>query len=188
MWLEQYPIFFFYFMGSFFAVALSLFKIVLFWSIDWTIRANVLQKNMRKLLPPEELSFREKTTKLLLILVLEALFSWISVAVIIWQIFSTIFRVARDQFQPAPEAIEVLRFPLRNNPDMARESVWAYTGALQVRAGQMPHTQDYLLKSLNIVAEYYPTFDRVAALKQLESLNVISSNVIQETLMAVESK
>lgn len=186
MWIDDHPCIFFYLVGSVLVVVLSLFKVVLFWAIDWVIRANVFTINLRKLLPPDETTFGEKAAKCLGILTIEALLSWINVAVVLWQIFSTLLRVSRDLLQPAPEAIKVLRFPLRNNPDMPRESVWAHVHALGVRGGEALPTKEALVSSLSQVVGYYPTFDRVAALKQLESLNILSSEVISASLTAIK--
>jgi hypothetical protein len=87
--------------------------------------------------------------------------------------------------QRAPEGIKRLRFPLRNNPDMPRESVWAYLHALNVEVGGEPPSETALVDSLNEVTDYYPSFDRVAALKQLESLKVISQDVTSASLARI---
>lgn len=185
MWIDRHPFIFFYLVGCILVVALILFKVVLFWSIDWIIKANVFNKNLRKVLPPDDMTFGEKAADFVCILVVEALLSWINVVVVLWQIATTLLRVARDKLQPAPEGIKILRFPLRNNPNMSRESVWSYVQALSVKAGEKQPNEAELVSSLNQVAEYYPTFDRIAALKQLESLNVISFDVTSASLAQV---
>ncbi len=182
MLIDTHPYIFIYLLGSVLVVLLTLFKTALFYTVDWMIRANVLQKNMRKLLQPDESSFGDKALKSFGLLLVEAFLSWVNVAVILWQILSALFRVARDQLQAAPEAISILRFPLRNNPDMSRETVWAYCQALGVKAGHKLPTKEELVNSLNEISRYYPTFDRVAALKHLESLNTVNPEVTLASL------
>ena len=182
MSLDLHPIILFYLAGCVLVVVLIFFKIILFWTIDWIIKANILKKNLRKVLPPNAMTFMEKGVRLVLTLVVEALLSWINVVVILWQIAATLLRTARDLLSPAPEEIKLLRFPLRNNPDMPRESVWAYLLALQVKAGEKQPSETILVGYLSELSDIYPSFDRIAALKQLESLNVISSDVISASL------
>jgi len=185
MWLDQHPFLLFYIVGCGLVLALTLFKLVFFWSINWIIRANVLQRNVMKLAPPVDTTFSERCTKVFAVVIFEALLSWINVVVIIWQIVATTFGILRDQLQPAPEAIKLLRFPLRNNPDMSRESVWAYCHSLGIRAGQEIPSKETLLKSLYEISGYYPDFDKSLALRQLESLEAVDSLTIAESLNEV---
>lgn len=188
MLIDNHPFIFAYLLGSIFVVILILFKVILFWFIDWAIKANVLQKNIRKLMPPDETTFVTKVAKFIGIVVFESLLSWINVAIVLWQIVSGLLRVTRDLLQPAPEAIKNLRFPLRNNPDMPRESVWAYLQALRVKAGEKQPTPEALISSLNEVSELYPTFNRMIALKQLESLGAINPDVTSASIVIGKSK
>ena len=185
MLIDNHPFIFGYLLGSLLVVILILFKITLFWLIDWIIKANILQKNISKLMPPDEKTFWAKAGVFIGVLIFEALLSWINVAVVLWQIATGILRVARDLLQPAPEVIKVLRFPLRNNPDMPRESVWAYLQALSVKAGEKQPTQEAIISSLNEIAEMYPTFNCITALKQLESLGAVSPDVTSASLEAM---
>jgi hypothetical protein len=185
MWIDKHPVVLGYLLGSALVVVLTLLKIVLFYTIDWIIKANILQKNMRKLLPPEEMTFGVKAVKFFGVIFIEALLSWVNVVVILWQVLSSIVRVARDQLQPAPEAIRLLRFPLRNNPDMPRETVWAYIQALGVKGGNQLPTKESLVASLNEIATYHPSFDRVVALKHLQNLDAVSTEIALATLTEV---
>jgi len=65
---------------------------------------------------------------------------------------------------------------------MSRESVWVYLQALQVKVGGKLPSESELFENLNELFGEFPSFDRQAALKQLESLNVMSSDVISSTL------
>ncbi|GEM_PF-2028260 len=182
MWIDNHPFIFFYLVGCVLVVVLTVFKVIFFWTINWIIKANILNKNLRKVLPPDDVTFMEKVARLVGTLVVEVMLSWINVVVILWQIVVALLRTARDLLSPAPEGIKLLRFPLRNNPAMPRESVWAYLLALQVKVGEKQPNEATIVRSLNELTDYYPSFDRIAALKQLESLNVVSSDVISASL------
>ncbi|MES2106964.1 MAG: hypothetical protein V4634_23310 [Pseudomonadota bacterium] len=181
---DSHPFIFGYLIGCFFVAILILFKTILFWLLDWLTKANVLKKNIEKISPPDGKTFLAKFGMFVGIALFEVLLSWINVAVISWQIAIGILRVSRDALQPAPEAVKSLRFPLRNNPNMSRESVWAYLQALGVKAGGNP-TIEELANSLNEIAEIYPTFNRTIALKKLESLYVMNPESISAALLAI---
>lgn len=185
MWIDRHPYIFYYLVGCVLVVTLTVIKVVLFFAIDWIIKANIVKKNLQKVLPPDDMGFGVKAAKFIGTIMVEALFSWINVAVVLWQIATTLLRVVRDQLQSTPEGIKLLRWPLRNNPDMPRESVWAYLEALNLKAAEKLPNEAALVSSLNQVAEHYPSFDRITALNQLESLNVISCDVIAAALAQV---
>ena len=106
----------------------------------------------------------------------------------LWQIPTAPFRVLRDVFTPTPEEIKLLRFPLRNNPEMSRESVWAYVLALQVKSGDKLPDESALLTSLKEMSNHYHTFDSRTALKQLDNLKVISPEVMTASLKRLVSE
>ena len=182
MLIDDHPYLFFYLVGCILVVVFFLVKITIFWVINWITKGNILNKNLKKLLPPDERNFGEKVALFFGALILEMALSWINVVIVLWQITSTLFRTAREVFSSTPEAIKLLRFPLRNNPNLSRESVWAYMFALQIKIGERQPNESELLMTLNDLFGYYPSFDRMAALKQLEILNVISSDVMFSTV------
>lgn len=182
MWLNEHPYLSIYILGCASALILSLFKIVLFYSIDWIIKANILNKNIRKIMPPEEKTFAQRALTFLGILIFEMLLSWINVFVVLFQVVTTLIRIIRDSLAPAPEAVKNLRFPLKNNPHMTREAVWAYLMALKVKAGDKPPDEYGLIDGIKDVSEHYPTFNFRDALNQLDSLNVISPDSIKKTI------
>jgi hypothetical protein len=187
MWINEHPYFFLYALGCILVIILTLLKIILFGAVDWLTKANILNKNLKKLLPPDEKTFSDKATLFVSLWALEVALSWINVMVVLWQIITGLIRTARDVFSSAPEAIKLLRFPLRNNPNMSRESVWAYVLALQMRGGEKQPGESELLFALNELFHYYPSFDRIAALKQLERLNVMDTDVISATVGRLSS-
>ena len=187
MWLEQHPYLFFYLLGCGCVIVLLAFKTILFWFFAWITKENILNKNLKKLLPPDERALWHKTLIFIGGLLIDVLLSWIIVAVIAWQILMLFLKTVRALLASTPEAIKLLRFPLWNNPDMSREAVWAYANALKVKAGEMPPEESELLFSLNELSRSYRYFDRIAALNQLEGLNVINGDVISATMKNLSS-
>lgn len=185
MLIDNHPYLFFYLLGSFFAILLILFKVFLFWFIAWITKANIVHKNLRKLMPPEEKSILLKIVIFIGTLLFESLLSWVNVLVASWQIISGGLRIVRELLQPAPEIIKNLRFPLRNNPNMQRESVWAYVQALKIKSGEKQPTKEAILFSLEEIKELYPSFNLVIALKELESLASIENRVTSELLSEI---
>jgi len=186
MWIDQHPYVFIYLLGCVFVVILMIFKVTLFWFIDWITKGDVLKKNLKKLNRDDE-SFGSKVITFLPLVAFEVVLSWINVIVATWQIITTLFKVVREALASTPEAIKVLRFPLRNNPNMSREAVWAYLSALNIRVGEKIPGERELLNELNQLRELHPSFDREAALNQLKGLNVLSTDVISSALHRLAS-
>ena len=49
MWIDGHPLLLFYLIGCALVVILTLVKVILYWSIDWAIKANILRKNLKNL-------------------------------------------------------------------------------------------------------------------------------------------
>ncbi len=171
-----------YLIGCALVVFLTLFKVVIFWFIGWITKENILNKNLKKLQHPDETTFTSKALLFLGAIVLEAALSWVNVLVIIFQIIKMLLNVIREALTTKPEAIKALRFPLRNNPNMSREAVWAYLSALQIKVGEKQPNESDLLYSLEEVTDYYPSFNKKIALNQLKDLNIISNDIVISTL------
>lgn len=182
MWIDQHPYLFIYLLGCVLVVALLIFKIILFWIISWITKENILNKNLKKLLPPDEKTFEQKAYFFIGTLALEIALSWINVVVVVWQIMTTVLKNLREVLASTPEAIKLLGFPLRNNPNMSREAVWAYLYALGIKGGEKPPSEHELLLELKEPSRHHPSFDRKAALNQLNDLNVMSADVILSAL------
>lgn len=182
MWIDEHPYLFIYLVGCVIVIILTVIKVILFGLIAWISKEHIFNKNARKLDPPDERSFLNKAGDVLTLLFVTVLFSWINVLYIPWEIARVLLASIRELFTSRPEAIEVLRFPLRNNPHMPRESVWAYAHALQIRVGEKQPGETDLRASLDELYGYYPSFDRATALKQLKALNVVSPEVITATM------
>lgn len=167
-----------YLLGCIVAALLWCLRLTFFWCINWILRHDVLVKNSAKILPPDAETREEKDVRLFKFFAFNFIFSWFAAVEFLWSMVIEPLRILRDQVQPAPECIKELRFPLRNNPDMPRESVWAYLAALHVRAGNLPLAAKGLADSLFQIEFYYPSFNKIAALDQLERLDVIQKEVL----------
>jgi hypothetical protein len=90
----------------------------------------------------------------------------------------TLLKVVRDLLAPVPESVKELRFPLRINPDLPPEFVWAYVKALKLKVGESPLTADQIFRELDMLSSNNPRFSKVEALRKLKQLNVASPEVI----------
>ena len=178
MWADEHPFVFVYLLGCAISVVVQLLASALLHVLAWITKDNVLAANLRKVItPPDKRSAWQKVGAYLGVLLLEATLSWISVLLTLGALLWRMLKILRDAFTTTPQAIQELRFPLRNNPTMTPEGVWAYLRALRVKAGEKPPEANGLLYELDNVIQHYPNFNRQAALEQLRSLNVISAEV-----------
>ena len=177
-WLEEHPYVLLYLVGCVAAALLSLVHLVIFGLIRWMTKTNTLNRNLNKILPPDERALYEKVATNLTAIALSVALSWINVLVVAWQILAGLLGTVRELFSSTPEAVKLLRFPLRNNPKMSREAVWAYVQALQIKLGQLQPGESELRASLDEVFGYYPSFDRAKALNKLKALNVLSGDAV----------
>lgn len=178
MWIDEHPYLSIYLLGCLVALLLQILTYFIYWTLSWITRENILRKNLKKVQEPDK---RTLGTKVIVVVVWDAVgvaSSWIGVAFQLWQILATLLGVVREIVSSTPEAIKLLRFALKNNPDMSREAVWAYLMAISIKAGRSITSEHELHASLKDVFDYYPSFDRRAAIRQLESLNAVSSDLI----------
>ena len=161
-----------YLIGVCASFALSLSAAILFKVIYWVTGEHVLQKNLKKIRPPDENSFLEKILGGLLLRVLESLLSWVDVPIILWLTMQGLLKLLREWFSSVPEEIKLLRFPLWHNPDMSVEAVWAYVNAVAIRAGETPNW-DVMMGRLDNMAEINPRINRQNAIEILENLKVM---------------
>lgn len=154
----------------------------------WLSKENILYKNLKKIQPPDELTFNEKTIKFLLLFAFDITLSWLNVLVLLWLTLQLFLKVVREIFTSTPEDIKSLRFPLYNNHDMSREAVWAYTTALGLKAGaNQSNNEDELFNTLNEVRSYYPFFSRTSTVNELNSLKILSPDIINKLLTRLSS-
>jgi hypothetical protein len=178
MWIDKHPYFSIYLLGSALFVILAMLNMVLEWLLDWITKDNILQANLKKLQPSDETS-QMGVLGHIVIIIFEAALSWINVIVAIWRIAKNVMYSLRYFLASKPEEIKSLEFPLRNNPDMSREAVWAHSLALGVKGGGNKYPDgSELLNFLNNAREELPSFDRAKALHYLEGLNIVNAGVI----------
>lgn len=171
-----------YLLGCFIAFILLMFNTLFLWFLQWLTKANVVENNLKKLEPPNDATFLQKASIYIITLIIELSLSWISVLVQIWLTLTSILKILREVFTETPESIKLLRFPLKTNPNMTREGVWAHLMALQLVAEGRELSCVELVDSLNDIKYYYSTFEREHAVKQLKLLNTFSVETINATL------
>jgi hypothetical protein len=177
--LDNHPYLAIYLLGCGFVPVLAVTCVAFTWVLSWITKANVVAKNLRKLEPSQSKApFASRAGKFLATWTAEMALSWISVAVLAWRTVSVFFRTIREIFSSVPEAVRQLRYPLKTNPDLPAESVWAYAYALNIRVGSPPPDAATLSQHLDVMSTLVPLFDRAAALRQLEALDVVKSSTI----------
>lgn len=176
----------FYLVGCFAVIVLTLLKVCLFWSVGWLTGENTMVKNIKKLQPPDKTSTSLKLLKYAGIVLFEALFSWISVLGILFQIFVMPLKVLRSFMAIKPDKVKALRFPLWHNPDLSRESIWAHFVALQVEAEGERKSARTLIESLEEIKDYHPRFMPREAVNDLKELGVCSEAVITEVVEVLD--
>jgi len=188
MWTHVKPYLYIYLAGCICYALLLPIKLLIFYFIYWISKDNILVKNVKKINPPDKkYTFMDRLIVFGMMIAFDFTLSWINVAVILWQIAVELFTVLRNIITTVPEEIKSLRFPLKNNPDMSRELVWAHMTALKVKLGELVPNDSTLILTLNEVHGYYQSFDRISALKQLDSLHIINSEIISNALKQLQS-
>ncbi len=176
-----------YVIGCIAAFVLLSFNSILFWFIRWVTKTNILLKNMRKIGPEDKESFAVKVLKGVGLIVAETALSWLSVLAGLWRLIRIVLETLRDVLTPAPERIRALRFPLRNNPDLPSESVWAHVVGLAVLAGQPLTQPSEVLEALDQLVENRSRFDRRRALLQLQGLHVLDADIVSAALEEIDA-
>jgi hypothetical protein len=188
MWTLIEPYFYFYLAGCICYALLLPAKMIILYFLCWITKDNILIRNIKKINPPDEkYTFKTRLVVYGMFIAVDVTLSWINVAIVLWQIAVELFSVLRHFFTSVPEEIKLLRFPLKNNPHMPRESVWAHMTALSVKLGELIPMDSTLIQSLDDVHGNYQSFGRISALKQLDNLNIISSETISSALKQLQS-
>jgi len=182
MWIDQHPYLFIYLLGCVFVVVVLIFQFILFMFLSWITKENILDKNFKKIQPPDEDSFGIKAFKYFVSSIGQVAFSWIGVIDSVFHIIMKLFQLIRELFVSTPEEIKLLRFPLINNPKLSREAVWAHLTAVNVKIGADSVNAPNIVSHLNELCDYYPSTDKNEALAHLKRLNVIDESIITAAL------
>lgn len=182
--MDDHPYLLGYLVGSGVAVFLGLFVILEFQILSWIVKGNVCRGNLNKIQDPETQGFKA-SAKLFLVNSLEAaVMSWLAVLQYLWRAFWMPISVVREALSSVPEEIKSLRYPLYNNPDLSRESVWAYACALKIKTGATVNAI-HMKWGLEEIEGYYPSFDSEAALATLQSLVAIDEQTLIEVISRI---
>ncbi|MCX7186255.1 MAG: hypothetical protein NTW57_03235 [Methylophilales bacterium] len=154
------------------AFFLYLFQVIVLTGLSWITKANIARKNLNKIKSPDTSSITDKIMMYGLMILFNVALSWIGVAMSIWAILVLLFNSARELLTSVPEEIKFLRYPIKNNPNLSSEAVWAYAVALNLRTGT-EWSEGLLSNELNNIADDYPAFNPQSAIKLLEGLKVV---------------
>lgn len=175
--LDEHPYLLIYLVGCAVAFCLSLVVVAEAYVIGWVFKGNIMRKNLKKIQDPESTNFKIDAAVFVFGLVTGTLMSWLGVVQYLWRILWMPLSALREVFSSVPEEIKLLQFPLKNNPNLSREAVFAYAYALGVRAGTSPNAWQ-MAQELQEIEGYYPSFNSEVALNTLSSLGVVTPEVI----------
>lgn len=178
----NHPYLIFYVVGCVITVLLAIAQVIVFTLLNFLTRANIADRNLKKLAPPNRRTWTEKVVLFSLRHVVGIFGSWLSVVAYLWQFVAVFFRTLRESLTPVPEEIKLLRFPLRHNPDMTREAVWAYVVALAVKGGGATVDINYVSAYLTEARRDLPSFTDGRAIDILKGLKVLDPVMLDSAL------
>jgi hypothetical protein len=164
-----------YLIGCLVSFLIYLFQVIVLSSLNWITKANNVIKNINKIKTPDTSSITDKIIGYGLLALLNVALSWIGVVMSIWAMLVIIFNATRELLTSTPEEIKLLRYPIKNNPNLSREAVWAYAVAINLKTG-VEWNEGLLHNELNNIADDYPSFNRLSAIKTLDGLKVVDSD------------
>lgn len=175
-----------YLVGCAAAFFLGIFVVLEGYIVSWVFKGNVLRSNLSKIQDPSGQGFKVNAILLAVGLLSGVVMSWLGVLQYLWRAFALPLTAIRDALSSVPEQVKSLRYPLLNNPDLSRESVWAYVCALGVSTGT--RTDPVQMKwNIEEVEGYYPSFKSETALEMLRSLGVVEEQTVLEAIALVRA-
>ncbi len=103
-----------------------------------------------------------------------------------WKLIQILGEVANQIFVSKPESTKKLEYALSNDPNMTRESVWAYTTALAIENGMLNPESHNLTETLEHLIFHYESFIASKALEHLNYLKYIDDELLLKTLNQIE--
>jgi hypothetical protein len=180
---EWWPV---YLLGCFAAIVVMLANTAVFYSVGWLRKSNIVARNLKKIFPPDRTPFATKLAKGAAFVALEIALSWIAVAAGAWKLLRFVLETMREVLSPPPEAVRKIAYPLKCNPDMSREAVWAHTLSIGALTGDSLAQPEGICEALSEVSAVYDDFDKELALRLLRGLNVVAPDVIDESVRKFE--
>ena len=93
----------------------------------------------------------------------------------------------RNLFSDTPPELKKILYPLKNNPNLNREAIWAHSKAFSMYFDGITFDGAALEKDLNEKAHLFAEFDRYHALGQLQTL-IGSTDNIRKAFEIIEAK
>jgi hypothetical protein len=178
---------FLYLLGSLLVLALTLSKVALGWLTEQLLGIGYHWFNCQKIG-----FFRSRITGHLsdkpdsysviaLVIGFEMLLSWINVPVCIWQLFTQLVSTAAELMKRAPEDLNKYRYPLRENPSLSPEEVWAHLVAVAVAGGKLTIRSETLVQELHEISDRGIKINKLQALECLAELRCMRTGIIEES-------
>jgi hypothetical protein len=182
-----YRLFLYYAAGCVVSLCLQIASRICFRVTGWFLKSDTYWENLNKLGPLKDARFGARIWKWLRPIAWEVALSWISVALSgLLFLYKVLFLVREILLRGrTPEAVKKLRFPLENNPELSRETVWAHAFSLSILEDGRARDESQILLSLEEVLENHPRFDRMSALEQLRDIGVEREESVSRALAAL---
>lgn len=174
-----------YLVGCVVSIMVIISKVLVFKILLWLTKENIIIHNIKKISPPDEFGILGKAVSQALMYLLETALSWLSVFLNVLHTIYVVLNFIRESMVSVPEDVKQLRFPLKNNPNLSAESVWAYKTALEIKAGEIPVKGEGLLKLFGFIDVYCPSFSRKTALNTLRKCDVIEEEIIESAFSII---
>lgn len=166
-----------YIVGCFYSALLAFGSLLLDVIIHWVAGSGYFWANLKKIglyrgindaFAPQPVSWRLRA----LWISIEVGLSWVALPFSCWAILATAVKVVRSIFRPDPPRIVEIRLPLRSNPSLSAEAVWARVFAIAILAmGDFPKEAE-VLKEIELQKERV-SLDPTLAVDHLIHLNVL---------------
>lgn len=169
-----------YILGATLAFCYIVFNKAVDWLYSKITGLDVFRENLKKLEMHYDFFTGEmkeypvtnkEATKLIL---LEMSLSWISVIIQIWKTFKFFIQAIKEQLTVSP-ALKELYYPLRNNPYLEKEIVWARLISSSVITTGRQLSLEEVYRGIEIYESRLINFNRDKALKYLLDLEVVKN-------------
>jgi hypothetical protein len=177
-----------YLLGCFATLFLTILKITLIQVGFWFVNEQIYRHNIAKIsvyFSPITGHLTHEKTKLKTIvftIFLDCLLSWINVVFVTFQICMFCLILIKFMFRTAPPSFQEILFPLRNDPSLDPEMVWARIIAVG-NYGHAQPTASNLKLDLDTTSRLVPGFSRAKALACIRALKFVP----EEELLLLES-
>jgi hypothetical protein len=188
-WKKNKPmvtLYYIYLSGSILTVCLVLFNLALGWTFRQLSGEGWYWYNTEKIGLYRHSTLGTVTTEkpslvlALSLIFIEAVSSWIGLLCGVWKLCHLLLAAMRTFFSKQPEELIRVRFPLRANPDLEPEAVWAHLFSLSILMSAGLFSCEETLSDLAMTKERVGRFDEIKAISYLENIGIAKKQLIDE--------